>query len=121
LPINIGIGGSGTRLERACKREASLTILVVVILIGAVLFTNLGPSGLVFVQIPLWILALSEVERLVKIKPDQPRVSRLVFIFSLVICVYLAISWKSFLSVLSGTLAFSQQGLAFGLGLVLLG
>ena len=74
-----------------------------------------------FVQLPLWILAFSEIERLVKSTSDQPRVSLYVFIFSLVLCVYLAISLKSFLNTFPGTLAFTQQGLAFGLGVVLLG
>ncbi|KUK69845.1 MAG: hypothetical protein XD89_0640 [Anaerolineae bacterium 49_20] len=120
-PLILALAAAVHAWREYAKGKQALSILIVVFLIGAVLFANLGPSGLVFVQIPLWILALSEVERLVKIKPEQPWVSRLVFIFSLVMCVYLAISWKSFLSAFPGTLAFSQQGLAFGLGLVLLG
>jgi len=106
--------------ERAKEKQA-LSLLGLLFLVGAVLFANLGTSGMAFVQLPLWILALSEIERLVKSTSDQPRVSQYVFIFSVVLCIYLAISLKSFLSAFPGTLAFTQQGLAFGLGLVLLG
>ncbi|HOR77486.1 MAG TPA: hypothetical protein PLG04_01590, partial [Anaerolineaceae bacterium] len=103
------------------KAKRALSLLTMVLLLGAVLFANLGTGGLAFVQLPIWVLALSEIERLVKSPSDQPRISLYVFIFSLVLCVYLAISLKSFLNAFPGTLAFTQQGLAFGLGLVLLG
>ena len=106
--------------ERARGKQA-LSLLGLLFLAGTILFVNLGSGGLAFVQIPLWILALSEIERLVTLKTDLPRVSLWVFIISLVLCVYLSISLKSFLNTFPGTLAFTQQGLAFGLGLVLLG
>jgi len=103
------------------KAKKSLSLLTMFLLLGEVLFANLGTGGLAFAQLPIWILALREIERLVKSPSDQPRVSLYVFIFSLVLCVYLAISLKSFLNAFPGTLTFTQQGLAFGLGLVLLG
>ena len=120
-PLILSVVAAVHAWRDGAKAKKALSLLTMFLLLGAVLFANLGTGGLAFVQLPIWILALSEIERLMKSTSDQPRVSLYVFIFSLVLCVYLAISLKSFLNAFPGTLAFTQQGLAFGLGLVLLG
>jgi len=120
-PLVLAIIATVRAWKESAKGKQALSLLALLFLAGAALFANLGAGGLAFVQLPLWMLALSEMERLMKTEPQPQRATRLVFVFGLVLCVYLAMSLKSWLSTTPGTLAFTQQGLAFLLGLVLLG
>jgi hypothetical protein len=120
-PLVLALVASVRAWKEGLQGKHTMSLHVLLFLLGAVLFANLGAGGLALVQLPLWGLALGEIERLVGIETKSQRAVGLVFIFGLVLCVYLALSLKSWLNASPGTLAFTQQGLAFLLGVVLLG
>lgn len=120
LPIVLGVCASIRLWKRGISKDKLLVLAAWISFVLSLVFSGQGSGGNAMASVPLWILAVGELDHFFAEVPDNRTVSLWMMIFSLVMLVYLGVSVSTYIDNYLGTPAGSQQGLTSLVGIALL-